>query len=80
MSSGWRGGALDPSRPAGRTRAGHRGRQEGLDQIEITDDNAEEIVEIVCDALCDGADGGGAAGLGEAMLKIDEFAIDRDET
>ena len=32
------------------------------------------------DALGDGADGGGAAGLGKAALEIDEFAVDRDET
>jgi hypothetical protein len=35
----------------------------GLDEVDVADDDAEEVVEIVGDALGDGADGGGAAGL-----------------
>jgi len=37
-----------------------------LHEVEVADDNAEEIVEIVRDALSDGTDRGDATRLGEA--------------
>jgi hypothetical protein len=51
----------------------------GLDEIEIADDDAEEVVEIVGDALRNGADGRGLAGFFEPAGEVDELTVDRDE-
>lgn len=51
----------------------------GLDEVEVTDDDSEQIVQIMGDALSDGADGGGLAGLFEAAGEIDDLAVDGDE-
>ena len=51
-----------------------------LDEIDVADDNAEEIIQVMRDALGDGADGSRATGVAEAALEIDEFAVDGDET
>jgi hypothetical protein len=51
----------------------------GLDEVDVADDDAEQVVEVVGDALGDGADGGRAAGLAEPGLQLDELAVDGDE-
>ncbi len=52
----------------------------GLDQVHVTDDDAEEIVQIVRDALRHGADGGRAARVAEPALQVDQLAVDLHET
>ena len=51
-----------------------------LDQVEVADDDAEEIVEIVGDALRHGADGRGAARVHESALQGNHLAVDRQKT
>ena len=50
-----------------------------LDQIEVAEHDAEEIVQIVRDALRHRADRRGAPGFLQAALQVDHLAIDRDE-
>jgi len=52
----------------------------GLDEIEVANDDAEQVVEVMRNALRDGADGGGAARLGEAALQVDDLAVDGGKT
>ncbi len=51
-----------------------------LDKVEVADDDAEKVVEIVRDALGDGADGGGAACFLKTTGEVHELAVNRDKT
>ncbi len=46
-----------------------------FDQVEVADDDAEEVVEVVRNALGDGADSGGLAGVAESFLKVEVLAV-----
>lgn len=46
-----------------------------FDQVEVADDNSEKVVEVVCDALGDGSDGGGFACVAESFLKLEVLAV-----
>ena len=48
----------------------------GFQEVEVADGDAEQVVQIVRDALGDGADGGGAARFAEASLQFEVFAVD----
>ena len=52
----------------------------GLQELEIAERDAKQVVQVVRDALGDGADGGGATGLDQTALEVEHLAVDGGKT